>query len=219
VWVRRFACGGSGWVFGEVEGLDFGEGGVGGVPGAEELPDGVGGEAGGDEAADGAGGLFLAGGWLEAFSVAELAGEGELVGVGVGGFESVGDEVLGEAFLGEVLLDAATAEGLVFLPEAGVVGGEAGVGEVFEVDEASDDAVDVVLALIAGEGAWLHEAAEVALGAGAAGEGADGVLEEAVLADGVAFFGAGEGHGSSAPGWGRRRRRRCWRGSSGRTSR
>jgi hypothetical protein len=52
-----------------------------------------------------------------------------------------------------------------------------------------------LLAGFSGFGASSHEAAEVADGSHLSGESSDGVLEEAGLTDGVAFFGALEGHG------------------------
>ena len=77
-----------------------------------------------------------------------LAGEGFLVGVGVAGLDGIGDDLLWDAFLGEVLADAAQTEFFILLAKAGVDFGVGGVVEVAVFLEAGDGGVDDGIAVI-----------------------------------------------------------------------
>ena len=91
-----------------------------------------------------------------------LADEGCFVDVVVGGGESRGDELAADAFLLQVLLDAAAAEDAVFLAEFREVGGEALVGDVVEFLEFCEDVVCGFHAGGSGFGAVEELAAQVA---------------------------------------------------------
>lgn len=180
-----------------VEVFEGGEGFFGDVPVAEDFVDGAGGEAGGDEAAHDSVCFLVVGGLFDAFAVEVFAGEGFFVGLAVAGFEGFSDEAGVDAFLLEVLADAADAEFLVFLAESGEGFGEGGVVEVAIVFESGEDGGDGWFAVGAGFDAGFHEAAEVGFGAHLAAEGADGVFEEAGFVEEGSGLGGFAGEGQS----------------------
>ena len=79
------------------------------------------------------------------------------------------NQVLGDSFGGEILLDPATAVALVFLAQPGEVGGEAFIGEIAQIFKAADDAIDRLFAGLARFGAWLHQSTQIADGTHAPG--------------------------------------------------
>ena len=159
--------------------FEGGEGFFGDVPLAEDFVDDGGGEAGGYEAAHDAGCFFFICGFADALAFQVLAGEDFFVSIGVAGFDGVGDDLARDAFLSEVLADAALAELFILLAKTGV---DLGVGCVVEVAvflEAGDGGVDDGIAAIAGLYAHAHQAAKFSLGAHVAAERLYGVVVEA----------------------------------------
>ena len=103
-----------------VQTVQLGQGFVGHVPLAKDLVDDAGGEAGRDQPAHHARGLFFVFRLADALALQVLAGEGFLIGLGVAGFEGLIDEFRAYALLLQVLANAALAQLLVFMAQAGI---------------------------------------------------------------------------------------------------
>jgi len=159
--------------------VEDGEGFFGDVPLAKDLVDDAGGKTCGYQAAHHAGRVLRTLRFWKAFSAEVLAGEGLLVGVGIAGFDGVGNNLAGDAFLGKVLADAALAEFLILLAEARVDFGVGCVVEIAVLFESSDGVCDDGISAIAGFYALAHEPVEFGLGTHVAAKGLDGVIVEA----------------------------------------
>ena len=182
-------------VFGEV--VECGEGFVGYVPLAQNFADDAGGEACSDQAAHHAGCLLFVFGLADALAFQMFAGQSFFVGLGVTGFERLGDQFGRDALLLQVLADAALAQLLVLLAQAGV---GLGVGLIVQIPlflEACDDGCDDGLAVFAGLDARCMRRRSSASVRMRAAQGLDGIVVEAgFVEEGLGFAGfALEGHG------------------------
>src|SRR5262249_18458512 len=85
----------------------------------------------------------------------------------------------GNAFLAQILTDAARAELFVFLAQSGIGLGVGLIVEIFLFFQARDDGGDDLLSALARLYALVHEASQLGLRAHAAAQRLDGVVVEA----------------------------------------